>query len=335
MKKNLFVILIFVLSIIPLSISAGNKSDNKLPALSVKGNVFIDSNNQIIRLTGVSFSDPDKLEKEGHWDFNYFREAKKWGCNVVRFPVHPYTWRYRGAEAYMKLLDKGVKWATEAGLYVIIDWHSIGNLPEDKYPHFNYATNWNEMVKFWTMIAERYKDNTTVACYELFNEPTDQGRPLNWECWRPLMEKLIDEIRRTDAQKICLVAGMDWAYRLNEVIDNPVDRSNVAYVTHPYPQKRKQPWEGKWEADWGKVAAHYPIVATELGFVGAGERGEHNPVVGDETYGEAIINYFDKKGISYTIWCFDPDWAPAMIEDYKFTPSRQGRFFKKVLQKNR
>ena len=69
--------------------------------------------------------------------------------------------------------------------------------------------------------------------------------------------------------------------------------------------------------------------------MGAGERGEHIPVIGDETYGKAIIDYFDKKGVSYTIWCFDPDWAPTLIKDYKFTPSRQGVFFKKVLQKNK
>lgn len=335
MNKTLLVFLLSFFYTFSLSAFAGNKDSNKLPALSVKGNVFVDADGQVVRLTGVSFSDPDKLEKEGHWNLEYFDEAKKWGCNVVRFPVHPYTWRYRGIENYMALLDDGVKWAAKAGMYVIIDWHSIGNLPEDTYPHFNYATNWNETVKFWTIIAERYKDNATVACYELFNEPTDQGRPLTWGNWRPLMEKLIDEIRKIDPQKICLVAGMDWAYLLNEVIDNPVDRPNVAYVTHPYPQKREQPWEAKWEADWGKVAAHYPIVATELGFVGAGERGEHTPVVGDESYGTAIIDYFDKKGISYTIWCFDPDWSPTMIEDYKFTPSRQGRFFKKVLQKNK
>ena len=128
---------------------------------------------------------------------------------------------------------------------------------------------------------------------------------------------------------------MNWAYLLDEVIENPVNRSNVAYVTHPYPQKREQPWEDKWDADWGKVTEYYPVIATELGFVGAGERGEHIPVIGDETYGKAIIDYFDKKGVSYTIWCFDPDWAPTLIKDYKFTPSRQGVFFKKVLQKNK
>lgn len=335
MKNRLFIGSVIFLLLAVLPVAAKSKEEKGLAALSVKENVFVDESGRVVRLAGVSFSDPDKLEKEGHWNFKYFKEAKKWGCNVVRFPVHPYTWRYRGAEAYMQLLDKGVKWAEKAGLYVIVDWHSIGNLPGNKYPHFNYATNWDETVKFWKLMAERYRNNSVVACYELFNEPIEEEHSLNWKVWRPMMEKLIDEIRKIDNRKICLVAGMNWAYLLDEVIENPVNRSNVAYVTHPYPQKREQPWEDKWDADWGKVTEYYPIIATELGFVGAGERGEHIPVIGDETYGKAIIDYFDKKGVSYTIWCFDPDWAPTLIKDYKFTPSRQGVFFKKVLQKNK
>lgn len=330
--KNIFLILLLILTV---SCSHQVKDEVKdLSGLKVSKNVFTNDANETVRVTGVSFSDPDKLEKEGQWNLRYFQEARKWGCNVVRFPVHPYTWRYRGAEEYLGLLDKGIEWATQTGMYVIIDWHSIGNMPGDKYPHLNYATTWEETVKFWKTIAERYKGNTTVAFYELFNEPTDQGVPLTWEMWCPVMEKLIDEISSIDSLKIYLVAGMNWAYMLDEVIENPVKRENVAYVTHPYPQKREQPWEPQWEEDWGKVAEHYPIVATELGYVIAGERGEHVPVIGDETYGEAIINYFEKKGVSYTIWCFDPSWSPAMLEDFDFTPSRQGAFFKEKLQKN-
>ncbi|MDX9747655.1 MAG: glycoside hydrolase family 5 protein [Paludibacter sp.] len=332
--KNNVIVLLSIM-IFTACTNKENLITNSLPELQVKGNVFTNSNGEVIVLKGVSFSDPDKLEKEGQWNLRFFREARDWGSNIVRFPIHPYTWRYRGAEPYIQILDQGIEWATQLGMYVIIDWHSIGNMPADKYPHFNYATSWNETVAFWKKIAERYKGNTTVAFFELFNEPTEQGAPLNWETWRPMMENLIDEINTVDSTKIYLVAGMNWAYLLDEVIENPVNRPNVAYVTHPYPQKREQPWEPQWEADWGKVADHYPIVATEFGYVVEGARGEHIPVVGDETYGNAIIDYFDKKGVSYTVWCFDPSWSPALLDDFDFKPSpRQGVFFKEVLQRN-
>lgn len=335
MKNILFVIVILLTIQSPASASE-IEGTTKLPVLKVSGNVFTNEKGETVRLTGVSFSDPDKLERDGQWNLRYFQEAKNWGCNIVRLPIHPYTWRYRGAENYLELLDKGVEWATQTGMYVIIDWHAIGNLPEEKFPGFNYATSWKEIVKFWQTIAKRYKGNSTVAFYELFNEPTAQGAPLEWNGWKSMMEKLIAEINLVDDQKIYLVAGMDWAYLLDKVIENPVTLKNVAYVTHPYPQKREQPWEPKWEEDFGKVANHYPIVATEFGYVVKGERGEHIPVIGDETYGNAIINYFDKKGISYTVWCFDPHWSPAMLNDYNFTPSpRQGKFFKEILQRNK
>jgi hypothetical protein len=113
---------------------------------------------------------------------------------------------------------------------------------------------------------------------------------------------------------------------------SPIDRPAVAYVTHPYPQKRQPPWEEKWERDWGFVAERYPVFATELGFVGAGERGAHVPTIGDESYGEAIVDFFERHGISWTAWVFDPNWAPMLFEDWSFEPTRQGRFFREKLR---
>lgn len=323
-----------ILSFLILLMAVTGAESKNLPALKVNGNVFADETGNVVRVEGVSIADPDKLEREGQWSERIFKEAGEWG-NVVRIPIHPYTWRYRESKEYLELLDQGVEWAAKNDLYVIIDWHSIGNMVSDKYPHFNYATSWRETVSFWKLIAERYKDNTSVAFYELFNEPTAQGVDLSWETWRPVMEALIDEINAIDDKKIKLVAGMDWAYYLDEVVKNPVDRPNVAYVTHPYPQKREQPWEPAWEKDWGFVADLYPIVATEFGYVGKGERGEHMPVIGNEEYGQAIMDFFDNRGISYTLWCFDPSWSPAVFEDWNFKLSRQGRFFKKAIQNKR
>ena len=50
---------------------------------------------------------------------------------------------------------------------------------------------------------------------------------------------------------------------------------------------------------------------------------------------EYLTKYFEKKGISFTVWCFDVDWSPTLIDDWNFTPSTQGRFFKEYLQNNK
>lgn len=307
---------------------------NKMEKISVQGKNLVTESGKVIRLKGVSFSDPDKLKHDGHWNYEYFEQAKKWGCNLVRFPVHPPRLNARGWDAYFALLDQGVNWAEQLGMYVIIDWHIIGNLSEERWFLPIYNTTFDETMKFWKRAAKHFKGNNTVAIFELYNEPTHKGHELgnlDWSILKNLYEKMIDEINSVDNEKVFLLAGINWGYYLNEVIDNPVNRKNVSYCTHPYPQKEDEPWEEKWEKSWGHVADTYPIIATEFGFMPKTEPGAHIPCISDEKYGEAIMNYFDKKGISFTIWCFDPDWPPTLIRDWNFTPSMQGKFFKKVL----
>ena len=146
------------------------------------------------------------------------------------------------------------------------------------------------------------------------------------------MEELIIIVRANGSEAIPLIAGFDWAYDLREVKANPINAEGIGYVSHPYPQKREKPWEDKWTADWGFVAEKYPVMLTEVGFCGADDRGAHIPVISDESYGDTLVKYCDERGISYVVWVFDPNWAPMMFSDWNFTPTRQGTYFKKVLQ---
>ncbi len=57
--------------------------------IKVQGNKFVKDSGQTIVFHGLDASDPDKLEKDGHWDTEYFAAIKSWGANMVRFPVHP------------------------------------------------------------------------------------------------------------------------------------------------------------------------------------------------------------------------------------------------------
>lgn len=306
-----------------------------MPRLSVQGKYFVSEKGDTLVLRGLNASDPDKLDKEGHWNAAYFAEIKAWGANVVRFPVHPDAWRRRGAEAYLKLLDQGVQWAREQQLYVILDWHSIGNLRSELFQSPNYDTTPKETFEFWRRMARHYKDEPTVAFFELFNEPTllrGQLGLCSWAQWKGLVEEMIAIIRAHDCSAIPLVAGFDWAYDLRPVATEPIAAEGIAYVSHPYPQKRAQPWAEAWTADWGFVADKYPVILTEIGFCGADDPGAHVPVISDESYGDAITAYTAQRGISWLAWVFDPRWAPRLFTDWNFTPSRQGLYFKKALQ---
>ncbi len=210
-----------------------------LPRVRVQGYRFVAADGKVVVFRGVSFSDPDRLEKAGRWDRAYFEAARSWGANVVRFPVHPQAWRERGPEAYLRLVDQGVRWAGELGMYVILDWHSIGDLRTGRFQRDIYNTTRAETDAFWRTVAARYGRDPVVAFYELFNEPTTlDSRPdrAAWEAHRKAMEEIIAVIRAQGAAGVPLVAGFDWAYDLTPVRDSPVRAEGVAYVSHPYPQ---------------------------------------------------------------------------------------------------
>lgn len=307
-------------------------SARKMSRIHVEGNKFVNSKGQVFTFRGVCMSDPVKLVSDGHWDEEYFQAAADYGANVVRFAVHPAHINRMGWEQTFAAMDQGIAWAKKRGMYVIMDWHSIGNLKDAKFTNAMYNTTLEETFRFWRTVASRYRKEPTVALYEVFNEPTVSGDELGsctWTEWRDLQEQIIDTIRTYNPQAVCLCAGHNWAYDLTGVAQHPIRRDNVGYVSHPYPQKREQPWEQQWEKDFGYVADTYPVVCTEIGYCLEGERGAHVPVKSTDVYGEHITQYLDSKGISFTIWCFDPQWAPMIISDWNFTLTTQGRFFKR------
>lgn len=303
----------------------------KLSRISVRGNRFVDASGKVLLLKGVSISDPDKIEYQGHWRKAHFEKVKGTGAQVVRIPVHPIAWRERTPAGYLALLDSTVEWCTDLGMYVIIDWHTIGNLKTELFQDPMYNTSMRETYEFWRAVSRHFSGNNTVAFYELFNEPTlffNQLGRMSWAEWREFNEDLIAMIRSFDREAIPLVAGLDWAYDLAPLRDDPVRAANIGYVTHPYPHKRSAPWEAKWEEDFGFAAGSFPLMATEIGFT-AGKEG----MADNGPYGNAILHYLEGKGISWVAWVYDPEWGPAMLKSWDtYALTESGDFFVKAMQ---
>lgn len=332
MKSRSFFIS-FILFCFSLSLPA---QQNALPLLKVQGNKIVNDKNETLVFHGVNLSDPDKLDKAGKWTKDYFQQAKNWGSQIIRIPIHPAAWRTRGAASYLNLLDDGVQWASELGMYVILDWHTIGNLRTELYQNEMYNTTRKETFEFWKIMASHFRGNNAVAFYEIFNEPATAGNTLgtcSWSEWKTICTDIIRIILANNPKAIPLVAGFDWAYDLTPLMLDPLDIPGIAYVSHPYPEKRGQPWEPQWERDFGFAASKYPVFATEIGFALPTEKGVHVPVHGDEDYGRRITDYFQERGISWVVWVFDPDWAPMMFKDWNYTPTHQGEFFRSVMLK--
>jgi aryl-phospho-beta-D-glucosidase BglC (GH1 family) len=308
-----------------------NPKAKVLPLISVKGNKFVNPEGETILFKGLAISDPDKLEREGHWTKSHFEKIKEMGAKIVRIPVHPVAWRERTPDKYLGLLDQAVEWCTDLGMYVLIDWHSIGNLGMELFQNPMYNTSKQETYQFWRTIAQHFKGNNTVAFYELFNEPTvyrGQLGTISWEEWKTINENMINLIRAYDTETIPLVAGFDWAYDLTPIINEPINAEGIGYVSHPYDNKRKQPWEPKWEENFGFAADRYPVVVTEFGF---GLRP--GQTIDADHYGNRIISYLEGRGISWICWVYDPEWGPSLLKSwdtYELTGS--GEFFKKALK---
>ncbi len=309
--------------------------------IRVQGNRFVDDRQQTVVFRGVNIADPDWVYRKDQWRKGLFEEIHRWGANVVRLPVHPVAWRGRGEQGYFDLLDQAVLWANELGLYLILDWHSIGYLPNELFQSSIYNTTHAETLYFWKAAAARYKNVPTLALYEIFNEPTTMGGTLgqpDWDLWKAQNEKIIDLIRANNPAAIPVVTGFDWAYDLTPIRAKPIARDGIAYAVHPYPQKvtpqppTEENYHKAWQQGWGFVAASYPLIATEIGWVKPDGKGPHVPVINDGSYGPQIVSFMEARGISWTVWCFDPDWSPTMVQDWRFTPTQQGEFFRQVLQ---
>ena len=304
----------------------------KLPLISVKGNRFVDPTGKPMLFRGVNIADPDKVDSQGHWNRELFEKVKATGANVVRIPVHPAAWRGRGPKEYLALLDQAVEWSTDLGLYVDIDWHSIGNLKEGVFESPIYETSLPETLNFWRTIAAHYRGNHTVAFFELFNEPSVGGGRMGtvtWEEWRGINEEMIDLIRANNKDAIPLVAGFDWAYDLTPLRTSPIRAENIGYVAHPYPNKRIKPWPPRWEEDFGFAASKYPMMATEIGF-----DTSYGPKEMGLDYGREITSYLESRGISWTAWCFDPEWGPRMLKSWNYDLTDSGQLFSDVMHKD-
>jgi len=303
----------------------------KLPLISVRGNRFVDPQGKPLLLRGLSISDPDKIENQGHWNRKHFVKVQETGARLVRIPVHPIAWRERSPQQYLTLLDSAVEWCTGLGMYIIVDWHTIGNLKTGLFQDPMYTTSMTETFDFWRTISRHYKGNNTVAFYEIFNEPTlffNQLGRISWDEWKRINEEIICVMRAFDQETIPLVAGFDWAYDLSPLHVNPVEAEGIGYVTHPYPHKRSKPWEPKWDENFGFAAGQFPLLATEIGFT-MGKEG----LADNGDYGKAIISYLEDKGIGWVAWVFDPEWTPSMITSWDtYAMTESGSFFREAMR---
>ncbi len=117
------------------------------------------------------------------------------------------------------LLDQVIAWAKKYNLYLILDMHvapggaGIISCLGCGWRTWDDATYQSRFKALWREIARRYKDETTIAAFDLLNEPAPTG---SVDQWKTLAQALVDEIRKEDTNHLLIVEMVNWIFDKND-----------------------------------------------------------------------------------------------------------------------
>ncbi|HZQ00055.1 MAG TPA: cellulase family glycosylhydrolase [Reyranella sp.] len=175
-------------------------------------------------------------------DIKFIRSV---GFNTVRIPLHYELFMsddgVMAGEGWT-LLDRVMRWARAAGLYVILDLHAapggqtgINHDDGPGYPLMFYVPRDRDLtVKLWRAIAQVHAGDPTVLGYDLLNEPIapyHDAATLNPRL-EPFYRRLTKAIRSVDPGRIVLLAGGQWSSSFD--MFGPPFAPNLAYTYHSF-----------------------------------------------------------------------------------------------------
>lgn len=254
--------------------------------LSVKGVNLVDSKGNKFQLKGVSTHGiawfPDYVNKEA---FKTLRD--EWGANTIRLAM--YTAEYNGyctggnQASLKKLVEDGVKYATELGMYVIIDWHVLNDRDPNTYK--------SQAVAFFNEMSAKYADYNNVI-YEICNEPNGG---VSWSSIKTYADEVISVIRKNDQDAIILVGTPTWSQDVDQVAANPVKNGyNVMYTLHFYAATHKDNIQAKMQT---ALNAGTPIFVSEFSICDASGNGGI-----DYASAAKWMELINKYNLSYMGW---------------------------------
>ena len=260
--------------------------------LHVDGIYLYDENDEKMQLRGASLHGLQWDVGQNYINKGAFQSLRdEWGINAIRLPVYVTQSGYtEGASATMDTyIQNAVNYATELGMYVLIDWHVHSASGETTNPN-----TWKSQANtFFDKYASMYKDYDNVL-FEICNEPVNtkwydgSGNDLY-----SYANAIIPTIRQyTDA--VVIVGTNTWSQDVDEVAAHKLTTSNTMYTIHFYSATHMSNIRSKVQT---ALNAGVPIFCTEFGVCSADGNGSYNL-----TEADAWMDLFDQYSISYFCW---------------------------------
>lgn len=145
------------------------------------------------------------------------------GYNSVRIPINSRVVLDEDGgfrEDGFALIERCVQWCREHGLYVVLDLHGApggqtgANIDDSLgWPDlFTDRRNEELTIALWVELARRYRDDPTIALYDLLNEPVPGDHRAQYtEPLVRLYKELIAAIREVDTRHLITLEGTNWS----------------------------------------------------------------------------------------------------------------------------
>ena len=255
-------------------------------ALSVDGTQLVDENGNPVQLKGISTHGlawfPTYVDQNA---FKEFRE--QWNVNVMRLAM--YTHEYGGycsggnKEDLKNIVKRGIQYATDNDMYVIVDWHVLNENSPLVYK--------DEAKKFFEEMAKTYADQNNIL-YEICNEPCGGT---SWSDVKKYAEEIIPIIRKYDEDAIIIVGTPNWSQRADEAAAEPITGyDNIMYAVHFYAATHKEDLRNVTE---NAIKSGLPIFISEFSICDASGNGGI-----DYDQADKWMNLINEYGLSYVMW---------------------------------
>jgi hypothetical protein len=278
------------------------------------------------------------------------------GLNTVTLPMHEQCWlgingappAYSGAN-YINAIKHIVQTIEANGKYPVIALFVEG-------PGTALATSQQSMPDnehapaFWQSVANTFKGDNKVI-FRLIEEPRPRGNATDtaaWQCWRngdvqynsagvqsgtvvncaetsvgantiafPAvgMQGLVNLIRATGATNIIALSGVGYSSIMNHFLDagiKVIDTLNPPQLMASvdiYPESSGCPDTTCWNSVMVPIINTMPVWVGETSENAGGFVANTNAV-------DAMMTYWDGKGVGYSAWLWRPDYGQILIGSF-------------------